>query len=160
MKNKKLTVFLIIFSVIIWGYFGYTIFLDFFAEKTTNDNTYTTINLKDLKHKKDTFNILNNYRDPFLNHLNIVRTQLINNKQIVAKPAKIISPPPVIVWPRIKFGGRIKNQKSNKEVVLISINDKSYAAKTGESFSEGVVITNTWKDSIEVMFNKSKKVFK
>jgi hypothetical protein len=108
-----------------------------------------------IENTNDTFSIHSDYRDPFLD-------KSIPKKDPSDAPAKVSIPvAPVVkmalVWPAITYSGIIKNQKSNKEMVLVQINGQDFMAKAGET-KNGVTLFKVYRDSIEVHFSKEKKI--
>ena len=53
----------------------------------------------------------------------------------------------------------IKNQKTNKQVYLVTINNQDNMMKPGDVISD-VELKKVYRDSIEVTFHKEKKVIK
>ncbi len=103
----------------------------------------------------DTFSIHPSYRDPFLRKLFIKQeasTQPVHKSTPPPPPVKVITP-----WPTIVFNGIIRNQKSNKEMVLLQVNGQDHMLKVGETAGD-VLLYKSFKDSIEVHFLKEKKI--
>lgn len=163
MKNKKTVYFLLPVVTLIWGIVFYRIFS---ATHSSDDNNMS----KDIPlpysrpdHSRlDTFNIFANYRDPFVGRINssyqepTERVEIRKNEPPVKPPEKIVQP---IKWPAIIYGGMIKNQKSNKQLVLVQINGQDKLMQEGNMVS-GVELIRIFKDSIELAFEKEKKIIK
>jgi type II secretory pathway component PulC len=154
MKNKKVVYFLIFVVLLIWGIIFYRIFSTVGSE---NNTSYPNNEVKKETGKaaSDTFTIDGNYRDPFLGTIQVERPP--------AKPvsiAKVLTKDPAVVqilpWPSLVFGGMIKNQKSNKQLVLLQINGQNNLMKTGDLL-DGIQLVKVAKDSILVSFQKGKK---
>jgi hypothetical protein len=138
-KNKNLLYILILGTLLIWGVILYKIMNVIGSEKDELNSEKNYIAMVDKNESlPDTFTILANYTDP------VVELQ----KPIVITP-----------WPAIVYLGVIKNQKSNKQFVMVQINNQSNAMKLGEII-EGVTLLKVYKDSVEVKFNKEKKFIK
>lgn len=160
LKNKKLLYVLLPLLVIIWGLIFYRIF----SSLNSSDEKYKLQTSKNIFSSKDnavsdTFSIVNNYRDPFLGK---TITADVNKSVVVQriKPAPIesvVKQP--LEWPAIIYGGMIKNQKSNKQFVLLQINGQANVMKQGD-VKNGVELLVIFKDSIQVSFKKEIRIIK
>lgn len=105
----------------------------------------------------DTFSIIADYRDPFLQNQsfsqNTVNEIQKSNIPLSLKVEKVVQ------WPTIVYGGTIMNQKSSKQLALVKINGKEKILKTGEMVEE-IELVKIYKDSIEVRMLKNRKVVK
>lgn len=159
MKNKKLLYVLIPAVLLVWGIIIYKIV----APASLEENTTGLQNIQFASNStteilSDTFSINPNYRDPFLSK-EVKKSIPSENKvsNVVAAPAVIKKiTEPSIKWPALIYSGLIKNQKSNKQLVLISINGQSSSIKIGEVIN-GIELMKVFKDSIEVKFGNEKK---
>ncbi len=163
MKNKKTLYFLIPLVVIVWGLLFYKIFGYIGDKKPDNLNTMS-VNIKsDTTIDVDTFKLLANYDDPFLDKpYQMEESPIFENQNDIIK-----TPPPkpkqtevisTIPWPKISYGGIIKNNISNKTIVIVYINGSGKIMTLGES-SNNVLLKKIYKDSIIVEFNKEIKKF-
>jgi hypothetical protein len=156
MKNKKLTYFLLPLVILIWGIIIYKIIINL---KGNNDdfivNPVKTQNSPSFL-PPDTFNLISNYRDPFLGNMadNFSDGNDIsmsdNNDYIIIDPSEGIP------WPKFVYCGIIKNNEVNKEVIIVRINGKEYLM-TVNDIIENVKLVKVFKDSIKVTFNKESK---
>jgi len=142
--------------IIIWGILFYRLYLLFFPSETlvitqgeiiiANTNT---------SFKKDTFNLIDNYRDPFLG----------KRETSVEKPEKLSLSVPVNIgkktnslqWPSVSYTGMVKKEKSILPLAFIHINGNEHLVRQGDKI-EGILLKKVYKDSIEVVFEKEKKV--
>ena len=151
MKNKKVIYFVLIPIVIaIWGYMIYE-----FISFGSTDNTIQAPNNFSVPHLEnagpDTFSISADYRDPFLG-------KPVEEKN--SSTPKVKAPPTVkaeLPWPKITYGGVIKNQKSSKQLYLVQVSGNDHIMREGDA-AEDVQLAKAWKDSIQVLFQKEKKV--
>lgn len=154
MKNKKLLYVLIPVTLLIWG----LIIQKVFSVVSGNDNGTPKQELTQITEEhfemNDTFSINPIYRDPF---------KAIEQKKIASSTSsiqikKITSPvkPLPNKWPSIVYGGIIKNQKSSKQLVLVSVNGQSNMMKTGEQLND-IQLLRVFKDSIEVKYGNEKR---
>ncbi len=158
MKNKKVVYFLLIVVTLVWG----AIFYRIFSTINTDDNTslHTSKNfLPNTKNKVDTFSISGNYRDPFLGNMISEKPSASIASRPVQQAPKVEKVVVSLPWPTISFGGMIKNQKSNKQFVLVDINGQTNMMKTGDS-KQDITLLKVYGDSIVVSFQKQKKTVK
>lgn len=154
MKNKKVVYLLILVIAGIWAFILYR----FFAFSSSPNNpefqalfvppvlTSTT---------SDTFSISANYRDPFLGK---TETKVESNRpKTTPVPKKVVE---LLKWPAITYGGMIKNRKSNAaQLCMVVINGQSNFMKEGDIIAD-VQLKKVYKDSVEVVFQKDKKMIK
>jgi hypothetical protein len=103
----------------------------------------------------DTFSIHPVYRDPFLGK------RLQQNEMSEGSAKKTVQTIPIVKaatpWPVIVYSGIIKNQKLNKEMILLQIDGQDFMMKQGE-IRNGLQLFKVTHDSIEVHFSKEKKI--
>ncbi len=157
MKNKKVVYLLLVVVVLIWGIIFYRIFSTVGASDNNTNSLNNHAKSEVDKNANDTFNIDGNYRDPFLGNMQVDKPVILSTapKQVV-KEEKVVQK---LAWPSIEYGGMIKNQKSNKQLVLVQINGQNNLMKTGDIVA-GVQLMKIYKDSLEVSFQKEKKWIK
>lgn len=156
MKNKKATYILIPLVALVWAMIFYRIFSA--VKPADNELMQTNALAMDSTVSNtlpDTFSIHANYRDPFLGTMISSERPVLRNTSLPTTPVKTT----VIIksWPVITYGGMIKNQKSNKQLALLQINGESKMMKVGDMEDE-VELVKIYKDSIEVMFQKGKRM--
>lgn len=157
MKNKKLLYILIPAVIFVWGMIVYKIVM----ASGGNENEFFPIaeftKAKPNEVLNDTFSIHPDYRDPFSG--NQVKKTSISITPGPQKIQKVIAPVAIAKWPEIIYGGIVKNQKSNKQLVLMQVNGQSKMMKVGESV-DNIELTKVFRDSIEVKFGKEKRYIK
>jgi hypothetical protein len=155
-KKKKLTYLLGIVVIGVWGTILYRVYSSYFSkpkqEKTTEVSSNTLLTLSPV----DTFSIAANYRDPFLGKITSTRKRRTSSGHASKSSAtkstvKVKSTPPATKWPKLKYGGMIKNQHSGKLVALFSIDAQSYRMKEGEMNKE-ILLKEIHRDSVVVEF--------
>ncbi len=153
MKNKKGVYLLVILIAAIWAFIIYRFFAS--SSSATNPELHSTFIAPVLNsNASDTFSISANYRDPFLG-----RTEakiLHKGPTVPAPPKKAIEP---LKWPTVTYGGMIKSRKSNSQLCMVVINGQSSFMKEGDVNAD-VQLRKVYKDSIEVVFQKEKRVVK
>ncbi len=162
MKNKKLLFLLIPATLLLWGMILYKIFSAVSGGDNNigqNQEVVTPIDSNE-QLLTDTFSIHPTNRDPFLGKMNktiSTHTGGSSSPKTVITPKSTLAPPSInSTFPKIIYGGLIKNKQSNKQLVLIQINGQSNIMKIGEIFNE-VELTKVFRDSIEVKFRKEKR---
>lgn len=156
LKNKKAIYVLLPLVIAIWGMISYRIYSAVNSSSESREEVFFQAGFTPPKALVDTFSLIANYRDPFLGKT-IVETESEKPKSPVIKKEK--PKPEAIVWPAIVYKGMIKNQKSNKQLCLVSIAGQDNMMKEGDVATE-VELKKITKDSIEVIFKKQSKYFK
>lgn len=161
MKGKKSTqAVLLVFVLGVWGVIFYRIF-----SKLTDDDA---ANLPyDLPGERiatspvaDTFQLLANYNDPFLNkaagssHSSGQEAAVVSPQNTIKQTARPVSPP-VAQQAQVKYMGMIRNNASKKKVAVISVNGKSSLVQENESF-DNIKLLKLYKDSVLVLVGKQK----
>ncbi len=141
--------------ILVWGYAFYKLFGSFFATPNyAKPITNEVINIEEIQ--KDTFDIVANYRDPFLGEKprqkQVYSSNNQSNKPKTVKIEKKAEQP----WPTITYKGMIKNNNSDRRVGIAMINGKEYLVKQGDEI-QSVKFMAIGKQTIEVSFQKEKK---
>lgn len=126
------------FIILVWGVVFYQLYVYLFSSPTyVNNEIKEVVNIDQIK--MDTFSIVANYRDPFLdkkitfsqpkaiattNSTKVTNTKNNKEKTIEKK------------WPTLTYNGMIKNNNSDKRVGIITINGKEYLVKEGDVYHE------------------------
>ena len=168
--KKKINVSLILIVLTIWGLVASkTLKQYFFLDRKRNHTKNYNLNLKINQINKDTFatNLID--RDPFLNKESPLVIYSLNQKKyfknsVIKKKSKpeMIKEIALLTsnWPLITYHGYIKSKdRKNELLILLNINKKLNKLKLNEQ-SEGIIVKNVYKDSIEICFNKEKKILK
>lgn len=152
MKRKKNIYFLVAAVVMVWGILGYKLMTGF--NVTTNHaDVITPTQFKASKpdKKPETFNIINDYRDPFLG--------LLENNIGSSKPKKI---PQVkketIPFPVVVYVGYIAPKDKKEKVFLVTINGQQHIFKINTFINEVKLLSGNFQE-ITVQFRHQKKSF-
>lgn len=166
--KKKINVALILIVLTVWGLVASkTLKQYFFLDKKIIHTKNHNSNLKISQINKDTFTINYIDRDPFLNEENrVITSSLAQNTHfkitIIKKKLKpeIIKHIEILNWPLISYHGYI-NSKDRKDdlLILVNIDKKLHKLKLNEQ-SEGITVKKVYKDSIELDFNRERKIFR
>lgn len=160
MKNKKLTYILLPLAALLWGIIIYKIV----SYKTDEPEIYYSGDTKEKQTEKtnepDTFSLYANYKDPFLykipsykpyKHKKTNNKNIRKNRQIKRNIEK-----KVIKWPKIVYGGMIKNQPSDRIIVIVKVNNSEKLMREGE-IVDSVQLLKVYRDSIRVKLNNEIK---
>ena len=159
MKNKKFTqAVLLVFVLGVWG----TIFYKIYDKLRGDDEEpvpYEALNMGQVSSGKlDTFQLLENYNDPFLNKpVSGSAIGSAHKGSSTANPVvkSIVKTPVTTVAPQIKYLGLIKNKAGKKSVAIVSVNGASSLLQEGESAGNAKLLKLT-NDSILVQIDKQK----
>lgn len=161
MKKEKFKYYLLAGVIIIWGYFFFLIYEDYFKkEKETTVDDFSANFIDPSTLKRDTFSILNNYRDPFLGSVIVSVSRSQNTGIISKKPALIPFTKKEFAWPSVRFNGIIKNQTSKKQVILLNVDGRDAMIDVGQKINDEIVLSRVWRDSIEITHKKDKRIIK
>ncbi len=157
MKNKKLTYFLIPIAIIVWGgiilrIVGFNNNDEITGQTPANEAIADTIVIE-----KNNFELMANYRDPFLGKFIKGINQSTNKKPKSTKkvvPKKIKKAP--IVWPVIDYDGSIRSNE--KVIAVMKIDSKKYLLEKGEELND-MVVKEVFPDSVILVFKKETKTF-
>ncbi len=135
--------------IAIWGIIGYKIFKAVGTpDDVLVDNNNPMTFVPDSISTGENFSIDVSYRDPFLGTYQRIQTK----KKQTVKP-KVEN----IVFPNIKYKGRIKPKNASKTAqFILSINNKQYFFSVGKQYDEVTLISGDEKE-IVVLYKKQKK---
>jgi hypothetical protein len=159
MKNKKTAYLLVPLVLFVWGMIGWKIYAAVNPGEIKNNEKANTEKTNDpAKIIPDTFGLVANYRDPFLDK-NFSRENskiIIKNKNLpVVKNIEVVKPD--IKWPEVAYHGLIMRNNSEKKIGFLSVNGASYFVQEGEN-AAGMKIGRLAKDSIEVLLGKERRI--
>lgn len=154
MKNKKTLYILLPLVAVIWGIIFYRIFSGVSNKNDAPGLKQTFFNDTSVAVAADTFTLIADYRDPFLGRLPSSEKPQI---RVASQPRPAPVPLPPTQWPAISYSGLVKNQKSNKLVALVNINNQGSLMAPGQVLNE-VTLLKVFKDSIEVQYRGEKKI--
>jgi hypothetical protein len=163
-------------SALVWGW----VFVKIYDVVVKGDEGQVNLNrltpVAKYVFKKDTFDLLVNYRDPFLKRASasaaysyngaevsssgsnkvsgmqrVIKKQ--NNPEVKAKEERIID------WSFVKYKGRITRQSTGKVLSLVNINGGDYSIEDGKEVQQ-VLLMKSSHDSILVKFEGIQKYIK
>jgi hypothetical protein len=149
MKNKKLTYFLVIVTLSIWGIVFYRI-----ISSVGGNDVVTNYNLKqersaELIDSTETFLLIADYRDPFLGSK--IRKPALTR---IKKAAVVVVEKEKMDGSLVSYLGLISNSNNKKTVGVIRFKGKEYLVSDGDAVEDLVVVKN-YKDSVKVKFKGS-----
>jgi len=126
MKNKKITYFLLVLSIILWGGIGWK----FYSAFNYNQPEIPTIKKEIIVNKEDSATLLLNYRDPFLGKYSstIVIKDTISPRRksvVTSLPVKIES-----IVPQVQYKGAMNIGKTS--MAILQKDDKVITVRIGE----------------------------
>lgn len=161
--KKVINIGLIVFVLALWGTIVYRYVNNYFYPQSSiieeDYNQYSLIKIN----KRDTFNLANLNRDPFLGKITIKYKAIsINNNSTIKVSNKISKPisskisTPI---PTIQYFGIIKSSSKKDEMIIVKINNVVKKMRLNSEF-EGVKVNKVFKDSILISFNKKQLFIK
>lgn len=158
--KKIINIGLIVFVLALWGTIVYRYVNNFFySQGSIIDEDYNQYSLIKIN-KRDTFNLANLSRDPFLGKttkknkaIPIKKISTIKASNKISKPtlSKIMTP-----IPTIQYFGIIKSSSKKDEMIIVKINNVVKKMRLNSEF-EGVKLKKVFKDSILISFNNNLK---
>lgn len=147
--------------VVIWAMIGYQLF-SFINQSDSSDDThmYTSRHQMDSVEVKK-FELLANYRDPFMAKKNNVRHQPIRGAEI-RNPATYTSSSTktsFVQRPDMKYSGMIENNKLKTKIALLTKQNKSLMLKEGDKI-DGFTIDKIWRDSVMIKYEQQRFTYK
>jgi hypothetical protein len=162
MKNKRTTYLLMAVVAAIWGLIGWKIWKGLQGDDDFNVEPEAVLNAKNKNTLSDSFELILNYRDPFLDKPAIavsspsVPTNSLPKQTVVTSP----KPEPITAsWPEIRYGGLVKRTGQEKSAAFVSVNGKSEIVTVGQQITD-ITIIRIWRDSVEVQRGKEKRIIK
>lgn len=160
MKGKKGIYILLPVVIAIWGIIGYKIYKSVYPD-VNRETTANTIDFKAVADTtQETYTLAANYYDPFLSGIQSKKysdNATNKNPKALVKPKNLVPEKTPLVWPLIKYKGSVINQQSNVQIALVSINNKDFLFKKGETKLD-LTVLEIKKDSVKISF-KEKIVF-
>jgi len=165
-KNKNSTYLLIFVFIAIWGIIGFRFFNTLDKKDLTENIIDTTdFNIMEVNNKKDSFQLIKNYNDPFLKKntkskpiIKPINISSNNTPLTIQKPIvpKIQKPILEVSVNHIKYYGLIKNQDKGKKVGVLYIDNNEHLIT--ENIVVGGVEVKTISEN-EIQINFQEKMF-
>jgi hypothetical protein len=156
MKNKKLLYLLVPAVLLIWGGLFFRIYNRMNATAPAVEAFRNQGDSMSYQGMNDTFSIAPNYRDPFL-HKNASFRESDAKHVLKQKPKP--APEQNVKWPIVLYYGMIKNQESNKQLVLVQVDGVSHRLKPGDRIG-GLELKKVYRDSLALSFGKEIKMIR
>jgi hypothetical protein len=158
--KKKINIVLLLLVLCLWGTVIYRYVSQYFLKTDISITAHQKkIFIENKILTKDTFDMQNSHRDPFLNKSIAVRNFFSGSRRsakiTVKEKPKVIS---TKSFPRIQYYGYIKSDGKSAETFLLNI-DGSFFKLNLHQDKQGLKIVALKKDSIKVSYNKEVKWF-
>ena len=159
MKNKSVTYLLITVVAAIWGLVFYRIF-----NATNEEENFPNQVAKPIKTtstiEEDTFELINDYRDPFLGSMSSSFDRITSRpmRRKVPTPQKTeptLATPP-IDWSFVSYLGTIWNKQTNKEIGILKINGNEVMVASNDRVGE-ITVLKVVRDSVVIVYQGVKK---
>jgi len=152
MKNKKLTYYVLIPSVIIiWGLIIYKIVMRDNGHIQSNDFSRIS-KVKQAVIEKNTYQLLDNYPDPFFCDYSQSDERFSSDDQ------EVVLPKSEKKWPAIRFNGYILNGKKIK--CHLTINGEEKILQVNEKVTDDYIVSVITPDSVKIDCQSSYQWFK
>ena len=156
MKNRKLLFVLVPAVLFVWGAIAYTVIVQMKGPESESELTV----LPELNTQSDTltgyYNLLANYRDPFLSSVSVEDKEEKFDRSRLNRPLiEVPAIPRQIQWPMVEYGGLISNNE--KWLALIRMNGTNYLMNEGD-IQQQLLLISAYKDSIQVEYQREKKI--
>lgn len=149
LKVNKTTYVLLIIVLGIWGYFIISLISDLSGDYDLPLANEGSLTIKKIKSKeRETFNLIDNPRDPFFG-----KTRSKNTSTVTSR----VKPTPSKPWPNIIYKGQIKGNGSSTRYIL-SINGSEHLLKQGDAL-ESVTLISANETDAKLRFEGQTKTF-
>ena len=164
MKNKSVTYLLGAVVLLIWG----LVFYRFFSAVNEDDlpipvSAYSTSKVSKSNVEADSFELISDYRDPFLGKwTGVINSDINKAPKVRKKVAKVVVPlviAPPIDWSFVTYLGTIHGKQSKKKLAILKLNDREMMVGANEKVGE-LTVLKIGKDSILVSFQGVNKVLR
>lgn len=150
MKNKKVTYFLLVLSISLWGFIGWKVYKAF----SYASPEIPTVKKETRIEKKDSVSLLLNYRDPFLGKYSPQPSP--KDTSSIKRQVTAVSPPSKAtesVSPAVQYKGRMNIGKTS--MAILQHNGKVLTIQTGEEV-DGYKLTRIEDDKITLHKDRKK----
>jgi hypothetical protein len=162
MKSKRTTYLLMAVVAGIWGLIGWKVWKGLQGDDDFSLPAERVVQSKKKNQLSDSFELIANYRDPFLGKTSVsapaVSTPAVRTtpteKTTINKPE-----PPVNTWPEIRYGGFVKKSGQENGAGFLIINGSSEIVTRGQTI-QNITIVQLWRDSVQVMRGKERRIIK
>ncbi len=151
MKNKKQLYILLPAVLVVWGLIVFKIYDSTSSETISHNVLPTTPEDIIASVEQDTYELILDYNDPFLNAKKTVRRKKARAKRPVSGKvqSKKTNAETSINWNAINYLGFTENSKTSQKTAMVTINKKHYMVKEHQEI-EGFVINKISKNLISV----------
>lgn len=153
-KIKKTDILLALVALGLWGYVYYSFF---YKKKLNEDTLYSENSYQQSPSRKelDTFSLLANYVDPFLEG-RMERTEMRSANPTLVTQTPASNTKTIATWPSIQYMGKIRASAKEEYTAFLKVNGKDFLMEKGEE-NEQIKLLRVFSDSIYVSMGKEKK---
>jgi len=158
MTKKNLNIILIVGVALIWGLLIYKFLGNSFVSQDDQQNYAATIYEElPVSIQKDTFDLKEYTRDPFLGRVNnVAKSNFVrNNSSVKVNKFKKAA---TLQWPKLQYMGFIKETTAKEPLLLLKVNGRLIRKKISFEFFEGMKILEFYPDSLLVSYNNDKRI--
>lgn len=159
MRNKKLLYILLPTVLIVWGLIAYKIITGLHKDSKYQINSIA-LSAKPEEKDSTVFQLLENYRDPFLG--TAISTFNPGNTATIKKNKKnepvdfLVLQQANETWLQVSYGGLIEGEKHKEMLGLLSFKGKSYLLHKGQ-WIENIEVKSLFSDSARLCFKGQNK---
>lgn len=160
MKNRALTVVLVLVVGFIWYKAFFRVKDSFFGE----DEAATNLRPNDqpvifASLSRDTFAINLDYRDPFGETKRSYDAAPPTTIQVPNKQPAAVRVKRGVDWPAIVYYGQVKRTTSKDPLAILSIDGYQHTMRQGEKIYDGITVKAIGRDSMVITYQKERRVF-
>lgn len=159
MKSKRTTYLLMAVVAGIWGLIGWKVWKGLQGDDNSAMPAEHIVQSKKKNQVSDSFELIANYRDPFLGRAiqQIPTVTAAVRTTQTEKPIITKLEPPVNTWPEIRYGGFVKKSGQENGAGFLIVNGSSEIVTRGQTI-QNITIVQLWRDSVQVMRGKERKI--
>lgn len=165
MKNRKYVYVLLPLALLVWGLVIYEVTEAMEAPVSSGPATSAARSAPNSgSQEPEAFELLVNYRDPFLSKSSGSREvrQPVKNLQRPRPVQEASIPQPTaetIEWPAIVYKGYIENRQTKSSIAMLQVGGEDHLVAEGQKVA-GIKLLQVLPDSVKVVFRKQQKYFK
>lgn len=148
LKGKNTLYLMVPLNIFIWGYVGFK-FYSAFSENENETAIKDPASVQVKNADTSVYTLALNYEDPFLKSESAPVIKRENHVSVHPKPDNNIVKKEPEKLPEIKYLGIISNKTSGITTALISLNNKHFIVKSGETV-EGILIKSISSENLKI----------
>jgi len=162
MKNKAVTILLLLVVLGIWGYIGLRVKKAMKVEENTSTSAPSFV--PEQSPIEDNYTLLLDYEDPFSARITKRKATSSSRPTYTSSSTPAFQDIPEnlmedLIWPEIEFKGIVQKTNKSKAACILSIDGKSVIASIGQEV-EGLTLLSVFDDEITLRLEHETKTFK